>query len=141
MRRLRALALVAALALTPGLARAFEIRRPGPAIVPVPQAPASQLPVSPLAPYVQPAPSWCWLSVRLFDTLRHGPFDFCRRKLRYTPGKLECYTFTDQVCAVLLPSGEWTETRNVIQRQPFPCPRGPEPPVCRRLDMMGVGPP
>lgn len=134
MRPLRAFALVATLALTAGLAGAVDVRRPGnaPRIAPVPQQPV---------PFVQPAPSWCWLSIRLFNTLRHGPFEYCRRNLRYSPGKLECYTFTDQVCSVLLPNGEWTETRNVIQRQPFPCPRGPEPPVCRRLDLMGVGPP
>ncbi|MCW5889113.1 MAG: hypothetical protein KIT14_01035 [bacterium] len=134
MRPLRVLALAASFVLASAPAPAVDFVRPGnaPAVVPVPQQPS---------PFVQPAPSWCWLSVRLFDTLRHGPFDYCRRKLRYTPGKLECYTFTDQVCSVLLPSGEWTETRNVVQRQPIPCPRGPEPPVCRRLDLMGVGPP
>jgi hypothetical protein len=134
MRPLRLLALVAALALRPAFAGAVDFVRPrdAPAVVPVAQQPA---------PFVQPAPSWCWLSIRLFDTLRNGPFEYCRRKLRYTPGKLECYTFTDQVCSVLLPNGEWTETRNVIQRQVISCPRGPEPPVCRRLDLMGVGPP
>jgi hypothetical protein len=135
MRPLRALALVASLLLTPALAGAFDLPRPREQSMP-PRQPAT-VP----NPFVQPAPSYCWISVRVFDTLRHGPFDYCRRKLRYRPGALECFTFTDQVCAVLLPSGEWTETRNPITRQPFPCPRGPEPPVCRRLDLMGVGPP
>lgn len=133
MRPLRAIALAASLLLGSSVAGAFDLPRPRTQSMP-PQMPFVQ-------PFVQPAPSYCWIAARVFDTLRNGPFDYCRRKLRYRPGALECFTFTDQVCAVLLPSGEWTETRNVITRQPFPCPRGPEPPVCRRLDMMGVGQP
>ncbi|HEV7731466.1 MAG TPA: hypothetical protein VGR62_04850 [Candidatus Binatia bacterium] len=89
---------------------------------------------NPNANAYQAAPSYCWLDVRMYQTLRQGPVDFCRQKLKYTPGKLECFQITDQVCAVLLSDGTWTDTRAVVARQVFACPRGPEPPVCRRLD-------
>lgn len=92
------------------------------------------VPVVPL-PIPVPAPSYCWLDVRLFHTLRLGPVDFCRRNLRYRPGALECYQFTDQVCATYVPASGWVTARNAINTQVFPCPDGPEPPVCRQLDL------
>jgi hypothetical protein len=93
--------------------------------------PAPVLPVpSPVLP-----PSYCWLDVRLFYTLRYGPVDFCRRNLRYRPGTLECYQFTDQVCATFVPASGWVTGRNAIDTRVFPCPDGPEPPVCRQLDL------
>src|SRR5688572_8606413 len=54
-----------------------------------------------------PASGYCWVDVRVFETLRHGPFGYCRQKLRYTPGKPECFQITDQVCVSLLPNGLW----------------------------------
>ena len=92
------------------------------------------VPVLPVPPLVQP-PSYCWLDVRLFDTLRFGPMNFCRRNLRYRPGALECYQFLDQVCATFVPTGGWVTGRNSVDLQVLPCPEGPEPPVCRRLDL------
>lgn len=83
----------------------------------------------------QAAPSYCWIELRVYQTLRHGPVDFCRQKLKYTPGRLECFQITDQVCAVLQSDGSWADTRSVVSRQVFACPPGPEPPVCRRLDV------
>jgi hypothetical protein len=99
-------------------------------------APATPVPV-PVLPVPSPVlpPSYCWIDVRLFYTLRNGPVDFCRRNLRYRPGALECYQFTDQVCATFVPSGQWVTGRNAIDTQVFPCPYGPEPPVCRQLDL------
>ena len=91
----------------------------------------------PGVPFV-PAPqlsSYCWVDVRLFETLRLGPVDFCRRNLRYRPGRLECYRFIDQVCQTWVPGSGWVTSRGSLDVQVFPCPRGPEPPVCRRLDI------
>jgi hypothetical protein len=82
----------------------------------------------------QAAPSYCWIELRVYQTLRHGPVDYCRQKLKYTPGRLECFQITDQVCAVLLADGTWADSRSMVSRQAFPCPPRPEPPVCRRLD-------
>jgi hypothetical protein len=93
--------------------------------------PAPILPV----PVPVPAPSYCWLDVRLFNTLRLGPVDFCRRNLRYRPGALECYQFLDQVCATFVPSSGWVTSRSPVDTQVFACPEGPEPPVCRKLDL------
>jgi hypothetical protein len=78
----------------------------------------------------------CWSDVRLYETLRDGYFPYCREKLRYRPGRLECFQIVDQVCTVLLPGSlQPVETRSPLQRQVIACPDGPEPPVCRRLDV------
>ena len=100
---------------------------------------AREFPVPPpvVSGPVQPAfPTSCYLNVRLFRTLRYGPIDYCRENLRYEPGALECYQFTDQVCTVYLPaSGGFTETRSLVNSYAFRCPDGPEPPVCPRLSI------
>jgi hypothetical protein len=98
---------------------------------------AGQFPAPPPAvagPVLPAFPTSCYLNVRLFRTLRYGPIDYCRESLRYEPGALECYQFTDQVCTVFLPqSGGFTETRSLVHSYAFRCPDGPEPPVCPRL--------
>ena len=76
----------------------------------------------------------CWFDTRLFDSLRTGPVTYCRGHLAYSPGALDCYQFTDQVCNVLLPaSSTITQTRQTVAPAIFPCPDAPEPPVCPRL--------
>jgi hypothetical protein len=92
--------------------------RPPVVAVPVPYAP----------------PGYCWPEVRLFESLRLGPLDYCRKRLTYRPGALECYVVTDNVCWVLQPGGGWIQARSPVSKQVFPCPYGPEPPVCRQLD-------
>lgn len=80
----------------------------------------------------------CWFDTRLFESLRYGPVTYCRKRLAYTPGALECYQFTDQVCTVVLPSSATvTQTRQPVAPVLFPCPDGPEPPVCPRLGAGG----
>ena len=79
--------------------------------------------------------SQCWVDVRLFDTLRLGPVDFCRRRMRYRPGALECYRFLDQVCMTWVHGSGWVTSRGSLDVQVFACPPVPEPPMCRRLDM------
>jgi hypothetical protein len=85
-------------------------------------------------PLVNP-PTWCWIELRLFDTLKHGPFEFCRKHLRYRPGALECYRIVDRVCAVQQADGQVIDGRTPVTSEVFRCPQGPEPPVCRRLDI------
>jgi len=98
----------------------------GPAIIVVPRGP--------VYPYAQTLS--CWSDVRLFETLRDGYFPYCREKLRYRPGALECFQLLDQVCTVLMPGSlQPVETRSMLNRQVIPCPEGPQPPVCRRLDV------
>src|SRR2546422_3512032 len=89
----------------------------------------------PLTPF-PPVVLECWSDVRLFQSLSAGTVDYCRTHLRYVPGAIDCYQLFDRVCSVYLPAtGEWTELRQPRSRVPFPCPAGPEPPVCRRLDL------
>jgi hypothetical protein len=76
----------------------------------------------------------CWIDARYFRNLRNGVVDYCREHLRYAPGTLDCYQFTDRVCSVFLPdSVEWVETRETVAPAVFPCPDAPEPPVCPRM--------
>ena len=110
---LRFLVFALGLALVVGPARAGP-----PIVVPVP------VPVN---------PSYCWPELKLFDTLRYGPVDFCRKRLAYAPGRLECAQVSEQVCWVLLADGQWILTRSPVGTQVIPCPDGPEPPVCPRL--------
>lgn len=77
-------------------------------------------------------PGYCWSEVKLFDTLRYGPVDFCRKRLAYRPGRLECAQVGESVCWVLLGT-QWTLTRTPINQYVFACPEGPAPPVCPRL--------
>ena len=94
------------------------------------------LPVLP-APYAQPIS--CWQDIRLFRTLRNGNFPYCRQNLRYRPGALECFQIAEQVCDVI-PAGSAIpiQTTSVLRKQVIVCPDGPEPPVCRRLDVDGL---
>jgi hypothetical protein len=76
----------------------------------------------------------CWLDTRLFESLKTGPMTYCRGHLAYSPGRLDCYQFTDQVCSVVLPSSATvTQTRQPVAPALFPCPDAPPPPVCPRL--------
>jgi hypothetical protein len=77
-------------------------------------------------------PAYCWPEVKLFDTLRWGPVDFCRKRLAYRPGRLECAQVSESVCWILLGT-QWTLTRTFADEYVIACPEGPEPPVCPRL--------
>jgi len=110
-----ALGAVLALLVTAGVATAQDVPR-GPILV----------------PGGVPNPGYCWSEVKLFDTLRHGPFDYCRKRLAYRPGRLECAQVGESVCWVLLGS-QWTLTRTPLNQYTIPCPDGPEPPVCPRM--------
>jgi hypothetical protein len=77
-------------------------------------------------------PGYCWAEVKLFDTLRYGPMEYCRKRLAYRPGRLECAQVGETVCWVRV-GLQWTLTRTPVQQYVIPCPDGPEPPVCPRL--------
>ena len=118
------------------LASALALARPAtadpnaPTIIVVP----SGRPALPAYPYAQAL--GCWSDVRLFNTLRNGNFPYCRQNLRYRSGALECFQITEQVCEVI-PAGATLpiQTTSPLNKQVIPCPDGPEPPVCRRLDV------
>jgi hypothetical protein len=87
---------------------------------------------------VLPGAAWvttsCWVEPRWFETLRHGPVDYCKRSLRYRPGKIDCVAYTDEVCwAVNQVTGDWQQLRSAGLQRLFQCPAGPEPPTCPRL--------
>jgi hypothetical protein len=93
-------------------------------------------PALPVLPYPNAQVLNCWSDVRLFNTLRNGNFPYCRQKMRYRPGALECFQITEQVCEVIPAGGNLPiQTTSPVNRQVIPCPDGPEPPVCRRLDI------
>ena len=89
------------------------------------------------APFAIPSPWFttsCWIEPHWFETLRDGPIDFCKRSLRFRPGKVDCLAVTDEVCwAFNQLTGEWTTFRNARREQLIVCPSGPEPPTCPRL--------
>jgi hypothetical protein len=77
----------------------------------------------------------CYQDVRLFYTLRNGYFPYCRERMRYRPGRLECSQLTDRVCTIVDPvTLQLVEARTLAHREVIPCPDGPEPPLCRKLD-------
>jgi hypothetical protein len=91
---------------------------------PVPRAPL-------VAPFVTTS---CWVEPRWFESLRSGPVDYCKRSLRYRPGRLDCLAFTDEVCWVLnRDTGDYQKLRNTGRESLIICPEGPEPPTCPRL--------
>ena len=76
----------------------------------------------------------CWIEPRWFDSIRSGPVDYCKKSLRYRPGKLDCLTFTDQVCwAFNQATGEYQQLRSNGIESLIICPPGPEAPTCPRM--------
>jgi hypothetical protein len=91
--------------------------------------------VPPRSPVVTPwITTQCWVEHRWFETLRSGPVDYCKRSLRFRPGKIDCLGFTDEVCwAVNQQTGEGQQLRTEGIQNLIVCPEGPEPPTCPRL--------
>src|SRR5262249_22660406 len=75
-----------------------------------------------------------WSRRRPFAPLRVGPSPYCRKILRYRPGALECFWIAERICWAFDPvSRQWSQLPSPEQPIVFPCPDGPEPPVCPRL--------
>ena len=89
----------------------------------------------PRAPLVAPwVKTSCWIEPRWFESLRSGPVDYCKKSLRYRPGRLDCLAFTDEVCwAFNRVTGDYQQLRNVGRESLIICPEAPEPPTCPRL--------
>lgn len=89
----------------------------------------------PTGPVVAPwVTTSCWVEHRWFETLRNGAVDYCKRSLRYRPGKIDCLMFSDEVCwALNQQTGEYEQFRTPGLEQLIQCPAGPEPPTCPRL--------
>jgi hypothetical protein len=82
----------------------------------------------------------CWIEPRWFESLRSGPVDYCKKSLRYRPGKLDCLTFTDQICWALNPAtGEYQQLRSDGIETLIICPDGPEAPTCPRMGRLFRG--
>jgi hypothetical protein len=96
---------------------------------------SAQSRVIPGVPFVAPwVTASCWIEPRWFESLRSGPVDYCKRSLRYRPGRIDCLAFIDEVCwALNRETGDWQQLRTSGRETLIACPQGPEPPTCPRL--------
>jgi hypothetical protein len=80
-------------------------------------------------PYLYP---FCNEQVRVFRSFQHGDFDYCRLKLRYTPGRAECLRIVALACNGWMPEGQDWALRQGQDgySQRIVCPPGPPPPSC-----------
>jgi hypothetical protein len=79
-----------------------------------------------------PGPFDCDEQARTFLSLKSGTFDYCRLRLRYTPGRWDCLRIVTSTCNVWVLDGpRWVLTRSVDQgAERIACPAGPAPPSC-----------
>jgi len=96
---------------------------------------AGPIAAGPTGPVVAPwVTTSCWIERRWFETLRNGSVDYCKRSLRYRPGKIDCVMFSDEVCwALNQQTGDYQQFRTPGLENLIQCPPGPEPPTCPRL--------
>ena len=79
----------------------------------------------------RPIITGCWIEEHYFDSFTGGPVPYCRGHLKYTPGALDCYYATEQVCSVFWPAqNQWTQSRNLLPPTLIECPDAPKPPFC-----------
>ena len=82
------------------------------------------------SPYLQPF--GCYQDVQIFNSLKNGDFDFCRLKLRYSPGRAECLRIIISTCNLVAPGirapGPPGGLDGFAER--IICPPGPPPPTC-----------
>ncbi|MEW6271223.1 MAG: hypothetical protein AB1689_18230 [Thermodesulfobacteriota bacterium] len=74
----------------------------------------------------------CYQSVEIFRSLKHGEFDFCRLRLRYTPGRAECLRIIISTCNLVVPGTRSRGTPGGLDGygERIICPPGPPPPTC-----------
>ncbi len=90
----------------------------------------------PTVPQEEGAPLACEEQFMVFESLASGAFDYCRLRLTYRPGTVECLRILLPTCNVPIP-GE--PVRMVAGRSDWIlhghaerilCPPGPPPPSC-----------
>ena len=82
------------------------------------------------SPYV--SPFGCYQDVQIFRSLKDGEFDFCRLKLRYTPGRAECLRILVSTCNLVAPGTRTLGPPGGLEgfAERIICPPGPPPPTC-----------
>lgn len=81
-----------------------------------------------------PARAGCWEELRSFTTPFGESIDYCRGRLRFSPGALDCYYFPERVCAAFLQAQQqWSTTRTPLPARVIECPETPKPPPCPRF--------
>jgi hypothetical protein len=89
------------------------------------------LPPPVVAPYFAPL-GICYQDVAIFNSLKHGNFDFCRLKLRYRPGRAECLRILISTCNLVVPGTRSKGPPGGLEgyAERIVCPPGPPPPTC-----------
>lgn len=82
------------------------------------------------SPYL--SPFGCYQDVQIFRSLKDGEFDFCRLKLRYTPGRAECLRIIISTCNLVAPGTRSFGPPGGLEgfAERIICPPGPPPPTC-----------
>jgi hypothetical protein len=104
----------------------------GPAAVAAALAVASVSAATPVRAQFPSLYPFCNEQVQIFSSLKHGDFDYCRLRLRYVPGSLECLRIVALACNGWLPEGQSWALRQGRDgfAQRIVCPPGPPPPSC-----------
>ena len=91
----------------------------------------ADLPPPVTAPYFAPFGT-CYQDVAIFNSLKHGDFDFCRLKLRYRPGRAECLRIIISTCNLVIPGTRSKGPPGGLEgyAERIVCPPGPPPPTC-----------
>jgi hypothetical protein len=78
------------------------------------------------------SPYDCDEQVQVFNSLKSGDFDFCRLRLRYTPGNRDCLRIVTSTCNVWVLEGPRWVLRRTVEggAERIVCPPGPAPPSC-----------
>jgi hypothetical protein len=82
------------------------------------------------SPYLQPF--GCYQDLQIFSSLKNGDFDFCRLKLRYSPGRAECLRIIISTCNLVAPGTRTFGPPGGLEgfAERIICPPGPPPPTC-----------
>jgi hypothetical protein len=82
------------------------------------------------SPYL--SPFGCYQDVQIFNSLKDGDFDFCRLKLRYSPGRAECLRIIISTCNLVAPGTRTFGPPGGLEgfAERIICPPGPPPPTC-----------
>ncbi len=85
-------------------------------------------------PVVEPyaPPFGCYQDVQIFNSLKYGDFDFCRLKLRYSPGRAECLRILISTCNLVGPGTRRFGPPGGLEgyAERIVCPPGLPPPTC-----------